>query len=170
MRIRRSLLTVFFAVAACLLLASIFGPTLGIVVARVEGRAMGPTIENQDRLIVNTWSYTRTSPQRGDIIMLRYPVDPSKSFVKRVVAVGGDVVRIEDGRVFVNDVAADEPYVAPAARSHESSAALTIPAGSYYVLGDRRNNSSDSRHWGLVPEANIVGRVAWRWWPSPARF
>jgi signal peptidase I len=169
-RIRRSLLTVFFAVAACLLAGSVLGPTLGFIGARVEGRAMAPTLADQDRLIVNTWSYRRASPQRGDIVMLRYPRDRSKSFVKRVIAAGGDVVRIEDGRVLVNDVSLDEPYVDAAARSHDTRAPQTIPAGYYYVLGDRRNNSSDSREWGLVPNADIVGRVAWRWWPSFERF
>lgn len=170
MRIRRSLYTVFFVVVACLLVGSVVGPTLGFVVARVEGRAMASTIDNGDRLIVNTWSYVSTAPQRGDIVMMRYPRDPSKSFVKRVIGVGGDVVRIDDGRVLVNDVTLDEPYVDAGARSHDTTAPQTIPAGFYYVLGDRRNNSSDSRAWGLVPHANIVGRVAWRWWPTVDRF
>jgi signal peptidase I len=170
MRMRRSLLTVVLVVVACVLLASVVGPTFGFIVARVEGRAMTPTLDNQDRLIVNTWSYVWSSPQRGDIVMMRYPLNPSKSFVKRVIGVGGDVVRIAGGRVFVNDVAIDEPYVDAAARSHDNSEPQTIPAGSFYVLGDRRNNSSDSRDWGLLPQANVVGRITWRWWPTVARF
>ena len=158
--------TVVLVVAACLLVTIVAGPTLGFQFARVEGQAMAPTLNNQDRLIVNRWAYTFSAPSRGDVVMLRYPGDRSKLFVKRVVAAGGDTVRIDDGRVFVNDVALDDAYVAEDGRSHETYGPQEIAAGHYFVLGDRRNNSSDSRHWGLVPEDDIVGRVAVRWYPS----
>jgi signal peptidase I len=98
--------------------------------------------------------------------MLRYPLDQNKAFVKRVIAEGGDTLRIEDGRVYVNGQLLEDAYVAPDARSHDTRAAQVIPPRHYFVMGDRRNNSSDSRHWGLVQEDLIVGRISVRWWPS----
>ena len=105
-------------------------------------------------------------PRRGDIVMLYYPLNPDKSFVKRVIAEEGDQVRIVDGRVYVNDV----PMGDDSCRL--STAATMIrsdgdPQGYYFVLGDHRNNSSDSRHWGMVPKKYIIGRVQLRWWPIP---
>ena len=151
-------------VAACLALAVVAGPVMPQF-ARVEGLAMSPTLGNQDRLIVNRWAYLGSSPQPGDIVMLRYPRDQRKTFVKRVIAEGGDTLRIEDGRVYVNERLLEEPYVAPDARSHETLGSRVIPADHYFVMGDRRNNSADSRHWGLVHEDLIVGRVWIRFWP-----
>ncbi len=102
--------------------------TFGFQVARVEGQSMAPTLQDQDRLIVNKAVYKLSAPRRGDIVMLYYPVNPDKSFVKRV---------------------------------------MMIPDGYYFVMGDHRNNSSDSRHWGMVPKRYIIGRVQVRWWPVP---
>jgi signal peptidase I len=163
---RRSLVTALVVAALCWLVTIFVGPWFGFVMARIEGEAMAPTLRNQDRVLVNGWSYRWSSPRRGDIVMLRYPPDPSRAFVKRVIGAGGDSVRVEDGRVFVNDLPLDERYVASDGRSHDTHGPIMIPEGQYYVLGDRRNNSSDSRHWGLVPRANIVGRVALRWYPT----
>jgi signal peptidase I len=156
--------TVVIVAGACVLLALFAGPTYQM--ARVEGVAMAPTLENQDRLIVSRWAYLFRSPRRGEVVMLRYPPNPSKSFVKRVIAQGGDTLRIDDGRVYVNGRLLEDAYVAPGARSHDRLGPQTIPAGHYFVMGDRRNNSSDSRHWGLVKEDLIIGRVALRLWPS----
>jgi len=139
--------------------------TFGFQVARVEGESMAPTLENQDRLIVNKLAYRLGPPRRGDIVMLYYPRDPDKSFVKRVIAEEGDTVKIEDGRVFVNDVPMQDDYVLAEYRSHEDQPAQVIPSGYYFVMGDHRNNSSDSRTWGEVPKKYIVGRVQLRWWP-----
>jgi signal peptidase I len=97
--------------------------------------------------------------------MLYYPVDPDKSFVKRVIAEEGDVVKIDDGRVYVNDVPMDDSFVPPEFRSHEDQPPQRIKDGYYYVMGDHRNNSSDSRHWGEVPKKYIIGKVQLRWWP-----
>jgi signal peptidase I len=141
--------------------------TFGIQVARVEGESMAPTLENQDRLIVNKFAYLIGAPQPGDIVMLYYPVDPDKSFVKRVIAQAGDTVTIEDGRVYVNDVAMADDFVPPEYRSHDDHPAMVVRPGHYYVLGDHRNNSSDSRDWGEVPKKYIVGKVQVRWWPIP---
>jgi signal peptidase I len=141
--------------------------TFGFQVARVEGQSMAPTLEDQDRLIVNKFAYRIGEPRRGDIVMLYYPLDPKKSFVKRVIAEEGDTVRIVEGRVYVNDVPLQDDYVPPEFRSHDDLAAKVIEPGYYFVLGDHRNNSSDSRHWGLVPKRYIIGKVQLRWWPVP---
>jgi signal peptidase I len=142
--------------------------TFGFQVARVEGQSMAPTLADQDRLIVNKFVYRLSAPRRGDIVMLYYPINPDKSFVKRVIAEEGDTVRISDGRVYDNDVPLDDSYVSPEYRSHDDWGPQVIAEGYYFVMGDHRNNSSDSRHWGLVPKKYIIGKVQVRWWPVPA--
>ena len=141
--------------------------TFGFQVARVEGQSMAPTLEDQDRLIVNKLAYRIGEPRRGDIVMLYYPLNPEKSFVKRVIAEEGDMVRIEDGHVFVNDVPVHDDYVLPQYRSNDNWGPQVIPEGYDFVMGDHRNNSSDSRHWGNVPKKYIIGKVQIRWWPVP---
>jgi signal peptidase I len=136
-------------------------------VARVEGQSMAPTLEDQDRLIVNKLVYRIGEPRRGDIVMLYYPLNPEKSFVKRVIAEEGDTVRIVDGRVYVNDIPLKDDYVAAEYRSHDDWGPQVIPEGYDFVMGDHRNNSSDSRHWGMVPKKYIIGKVQIRWWPVP---
>ncbi len=139
--------------------------TFGFQVARVDGMSMAPTLEDQDRLIVNKLVYEIGEPQRGDIVMLYYPLNPEKLFVKRVIAKEGDTVRIEDGHVFVNDVPLQDDYVAPEYRSHDDWGPQIVQQGYDFVMGDHRNNSSDSRAWGSVPKKYIVGKVNIRWWP-----
>jgi signal peptidase I len=136
-------------------------------VARVDGQSMAPTLEDRDRLIVNKLAYRIGEPQRGDIVMLYYPLDPDKSYVKRVIAEEGDMVRVVDGQVFVNDVPLPDDQIPPEYRSHDEWGPQVIPEGYYFVMGDHRNNSSDSRHWGFVPKKYIIGRVQVRWWPFP---
>ena len=140
--------------------------TFGFQVARVEGKSMEPTLADQDRLIVNKALYKFfRAPQPGEIVMLYYPRDPDKSFVKRVIAMEGDTVRIEDGRVYVNEVLLADEYVPADLRSHENHGPEVVGAAQYFVMGDHRNNSSDSRHWGQVPEKYVIGKVQFRWWP-----
>jgi signal peptidase I len=139
--------------------------TFGFQVARVDGRSMSPTLEDHDRLIVNKLAYEIGEPMPGDIVMLYYPKDPEKMFVKRVIAKEGDTVRIVDGRVSVNDVALHDDYVPTEFRSHDDWGPTVVQQGYYFVMGDHRNNSSDSRHWGPVPKKYIVGKVKVRWWP-----
>jgi len=145
-----------------------FVVTFLVQVARVEGRAMAPTIEDRDRLIVNKLVYRLREPRRAEIVMLLYPLRPERTFVKRVVAEEGDQVRIIDGRVYVNDVAMTDSFVTPEYRSHDNWGPQVVPEGYYFVMGDHRNNSLDSRHWGFVPKKYILGRVQWRWWPFSA--
>jgi signal peptidase I len=142
--------------------------TFGFQVARVEGQSMAPTLADQDRLIVNKFAYRfLNDPRRGDIVMLYYPLDPNKSFVKRVIAEEGDVVRIVDGKVYVNDTPMHDDFVPPEFRSHDDYGPSVVNEGYYFVMGDHRNNSSDSRHWGMVPKKYIIGKVQVRWWPVP---
>jgi signal peptidase I len=142
--------------------------TFGFQVARVEGQSMAPTLEDQDRLIVNKLAYRIGQPQVGDIVMLYYPLNPDKSFVKRVIAEEGDQIRIVDGRVYRNDVPIHDDYVPEMFRSHDDYGPEVVPQGYYFVMGDHRNNSSDSRHWKFVPKKYIIGKVQVRWWPIPA--
>ena len=139
--------------------------TFGFQVARVDGLSMAPTLEDHDRLIVNKLVYELGDPRPGDIVMLYYPVDPAKMFVKRVIAREGDTVRIEDGHVYVNDIPLHDDYVPEEFRSHDDWGPTVIQQGYYFVMGDHRNNSLDSRHWGSVPKKYIVGKVKVRWWP-----
>jgi signal peptidase I len=139
--------------------------TFGFQVARVDGMSMAPTLEDQDRLIVDKLTYEIGEPRPGDIVMLYYPLNPDKMFVKRVIAQEGDTVRIVDGRVYVNDVPLRDDYVPPEFRSHDDWGPQVVQQGYYFVMGDHRNNSSDSRHWGQVPRKYIVGKVKIRWWP-----
>ncbi|HEV3062517.1 MAG TPA: signal peptidase I [Vicinamibacterales bacterium] len=139
--------------------------TFGFQVARVDGLSMAPTLEDHDRLIVNKLVYELGDPRPGDIVMLYYPLNPEKMFVKRVIAKESDVVRIVDGRVYVNDIPLHDEYVPPEFRSHDDWGPQVVQQGYYFVMGDHRNNSSDSRHWGPVPKKYIVGKVKVRWWP-----
>ena len=142
--------------------------TFGVQVARVDGLSMAPTLEDHDRLIVNKLVYELGEPRPGDIVMLYYPINPEKMFVKRVIAKEGDTVRIVDGRVYVNDVPLHDDYVPVEFRSHDDYGPQVVQQGYYFVMGDHRNNSSDSRHWGPVPKKYIVGKVKVRWWPLQA--
>jgi signal peptidase I len=139
--------------------------TFGVQVARVDGLSMAPTLEDHDRLIVNKLVYELGDPRPGDIVMLYYPLNPEKMFVKRVIAKEGDTVRIVDGHVYVNDLPLHDDYVPAAFRSHDDYGPEVVKQGYYFVMGDHRNNSSDSRHWGPVPKKYIVGKVKVRWWP-----
>jgi signal peptidase I len=139
--------------------------TFGFQVARVDGQSMSPTLEDHDRLIVNKLVYEIGDPRPGDIVMLYYPVNPDKMFVKRVIAQESDTVRIVDGKVYVNDLPLHDDYVPEDYRSHDDWGPTVVPQGYYFVMGDHRNNSSDSRNWGPVPKKYIVGKVKVRWWP-----
>jgi len=143
--------------------------TFGFQVARVKGQSMAPTLADQDRLIVNKAAYMSWigEPQVGDIVMLYYPNKPEQAFVKRVIAKEGDTVRIVAGKVYKNDIVMDDSFLPSEYRSHDDWGPEVVPEGYYFVMGDNRSNSFDSRHWRFVPKRYIIGKVQLRWWPMP---
>ncbi len=136
---------------------------------RVDGRSMIPTLHNNEFILVDKISYDVTSPHRGDIVVFRYPLNPSKDFVKRIIGVPGDRVAIHNHAVFVNGRRLSEDYIAqePDYSMHSILGASgdVVPKGEYFVLGDNRNNSDDSHLWGPVPRKNIIGRALLSYWP-----
>lgn len=159
---------------------------------RVEGSSMHPTLMENERLIVNKLTYTRidgglfdfslpftrsasaadgsrgqsfifSPPKHGEIIIFHSPENRERDFVKRVIGVPGDTLEIRNGQVIRNGVEIDEPYVAR--QSSRSEPEVAIPEGHYYVMGDNRRGSNDSRDWGLLPERDIIGRAWLRYWP-----
>ena len=132
---------------------------------KVEGTSMQPELLDQERIFVNKFVYHFEGIQRGDIVVFWYPKDPSKSFIKRVVGVPGDVVQIKDGQVYINETLFQERYVPTGYQDLDSYAPIRVKEGYYYVLGDHRNASNDSRSWGLVPRKYIYGKAVFRYWP-----
>ena len=141
--------------------------TFGFQVARVEGRSMEPTLNDKDRLVVNKLAYQLHDPEVGDVVMLLHPNDPDRTLVKRIVAAPGDSIGFQAGVVVRNGVAEVETFVPAEFREPDERAAILVPDGFYYVLGDHRSNSTDSRSFGPVPRKYILGRVQVRWWPIP---
>ena len=132
---------------------------------RVEGTSMLPRLQDQDRLFINKFAYRFESIQRGDVVVFLYPGDHTKSYIKRVIALPGDTLRIDHGTVYVNGIALDEPYVPTRFQDERSEPAMTIPKGHFWVMGDHRNISSDSRDFGPVPSTLIYGKAALVYWP-----
>ena len=132
---------------------------------KVEGTSMMPGLEDQERIFVNKFVYRWEPIQRGDIVVFRYPRDPSKSYIKRVIGMAGDRIRIDGGQVYVNNEALDEDYVPPAYTDSRSMRELTVPANAYFVLGDHRSMSSDSREFGPVDLSYIYGKAVFGYWP-----
>jgi signal peptidase I len=165
--VRDELIAWFKTLASAAVYATLI-VTFGFQVARVEGMSMAPTLEDQDRLIVNKLAYRIGEPHHGDIVMLYYPIDPNKSFVKRVIAEEGRH-RPHRRRPCVRQRGAARRFVRARGlpRSQRLGARKVVPEGYYFVMGDHRNNSSDSRHWGWVPKKYIIGKVQIRWWPVP---
>jgi signal peptidase I len=132
---------------------------------RVEGTSMLPQLEDQDRLFINKIAFRVGDIHRGDVVVFEYPRDRSKSYIKRVIGLPGDVVRIEHGRVSVNGTRLDEPYVPPRFEDDRSQPDMRIPDGEYFVMGDHRSISSDSREFGPVDRNLIYGKAAFVYWP-----
>jgi signal peptidase I len=132
---------------------------------KVEGTSMMPSLDDQERIFVNKYVYRLEPIQRGDIVVFRYPRDPSKSFIKRVIGLGGDSIRIEGGEVFVNGAALEEDYVPPAYADQRSYSEMVVPPHSYFVLGDHRTMSNDSRDFGPVDIGYIYGKAVFGYWP-----
>jgi signal peptidase I len=147
---------------------------------RVEGTSMLPNLHDGERIVVNKflypldgWPSERLSlgrpARRGDVVVLYYPNEPSTRYVKRVIGVPGDTVRIDGGRVYVNGEPIAEPYLSPRyTRLAEPMRETRVREHHYFVMGDNRDNSSDSRAWGLVPERYIIGKAVLRFWPPSA--
>ncbi len=132
----------------------------------VDGSSMQPGLQNGQRLIVVTAVYHFADPQRGDVVIIHPPIDPQRSFVKRIIGLPGDKVAVRGGKVYINNIPLDEPYIKDSPRYTVST--YQVPANSYYVLGDNRNNSTDSHYGWTVTRENIVGEVWLRYWPINA--
>jgi signal peptidase I len=132
---------------------------------RVEGTSMNPGLADQDRLFINKLAFRVGEIHRGDVIVFHYPHDHTKSYIKRVIALPGDFVRIDRGRVFVNDRFVREPYVPARFADDRSSPNMELGAGQYFVMGDHRSISSDSRDCGPVSRDLIYGKAAFVYWP-----
>ena len=132
---------------------------------KVEGTSMMPWLEDQQRIFVNKFVYQYDDIRRGDVIVFRFPLDPSKSYIKRVVGLPGDRVEIREGALRVNGILLREPYIAPEFRDHTSHPPIEVPDEHFYVLGDHRNTSNDSRTWGTVPRSYVTGKAVFAYWP-----
>jgi len=132
---------------------------------KVEGTSMAPQLHDQDRLFINKFAYNFEKIDRDDVVVFYYPRDTQKSYIKRVIGLPGDEVRITDGQVFVNGKALTEPYVPERYRDVRSMDEFHVPEGEYFVMGDHRSISSDSRDFGPVERSLIYGKAAFVYWP-----
>jgi len=132
---------------------------------KVEGTSMMPWLTDQERIFVNKFVYRFGEIHRGDIVVFWFPLDSSKSYIKRVVGLPGDVVQIDQGTVIVNGERFPEPYVPETYRDRMSYRPVTVEPDRYYVLGDHRNASNDSRTWGTVERKRIYGKAVFVYWP-----
>jgi len=148
------------AVVSILIITFLYQPV------RVEGISMLPRLEDSDRLFINKFVYRISSIERGDVVVFHYPRDPEKSYIKRVIALPGDQIRIDQGTVFVNGDRVDEPYVPEEFRDYKSFKETTLAPGYYFVLGDHRCVASDSRDFGPVERKLIYGKAVFIYWPS----
>ena len=132
---------------------------------RVDGFSMNPTLQDGEFVLVNRLAYRMGIPQRGDIIVFHFPLDPaSQDLIKRVIGLPGEHIMVIRGKVFVNGQPLSEPYIAAAPLY---SGEWVVPDGDLFVLGDNRNDSSDSHSWGMLPEKEIVGKAVFIYWPFP---
>jgi signal peptidase I len=151
-----------------LLLALVFSAIFIIFLyqpVRVEGTSMLPGLQDQERIFINKFVYKLEPIQRGDIVVFHYPFDPSKSYIKRVIGIPGDRVRIVEGQVYVNNHRLKEAYVPGDYFDYRSMADTTVPDHSFFVLGDHRSLSNDSRDFGPVDETYIYGKAVFVYWP-----
>jgi signal peptidase I len=131
---------------------------------RVDGFSMRPTLEDGEFVLVNKMSYRFGEVSRGDIIVFHFPLNPEEDLVKRVIGLPGDRVQVQNNQVSVNGQILNEPYIAQAPLY---SGDWTVLDGQLFVLGDNRNNSNDSKDWGLLPAGNVVGKAVLIYWPPP---
>jgi signal peptidase I len=147
-----------------LFIAGLLFLAVNLVTARikVDGSSMEPSLHNGEFVVINRLAYRWADPQRGEIVVFRYPLDPERRFIKRIIGLPGDAVSVHQGAVYVNGIPLDEPYIsAPPMYDGE----WTVEDGRYFVLGDNRNNSSDSQNWGSLASENIIGKAVITYWP-----
>lgn len=155
----------FSILIAVVLIVFIYQPV------KVEGTSMQPTLDNMERIFINKFTYRfgLGDVERGDTVVFWYPEDTSKSYIKRVIGLPGDRVRIDAGQVYVNDRPLVEDYVEEDYKDQMSwppnRRDRVVPPSRYFVLGDHRSSSSDSRSWGFVPRENIYGKAVFAYWP-----
>jgi signal peptidase I len=133
---------------------------------RVEGTSMLPRLEDHDRLFINKFVYHIESIERGDVVVFHYPRDPEKSYIKRVIGLPGDHIWIDRGSVWLNGVALHETYVPERYRDSRSMAEMVIPDDCYFMMGDHRSISSDSREFGPVERDLVYGKAVFVYWPA----
>jgi len=135
----------------------------------IQGMSMEPTLHDQELILVDKWSYLFHAPTRGDIIVFVAPPQPSEDYIKRIVALPGDTITVRDTTVIVDGVTLHESYVDPKRQgnlyAYKTISNMVVPPNDYFVMGDNRIGSYDSRAWGFVPRANIIGRAALVYWP-----
>jgi signal peptidase I len=149
----------FSAAASLLIITFLYQPV------RVEGTSMLPRLEDQDRLFINKFLYRFSAIEHGDVVVFHYPLDQQKSYIKRIIAVPGDRLRIDRGQVYVNGKPLSEPYIPEEFRDVRSYDATVIPKDEFFVMGDHRSISSDSREFGPVKRELIYGKAAFVYWP-----
>jgi signal peptidase I len=129
---------------------------------RVESVSMLPSLQEGEFVVVNRVIYLLDQPERGDIVVFRFPLDENRRYIKRIIGKPGDTVMVLDGIVYINGDQIDEPYISAAPRY---SGEWTVEQGELFVLGDNRNNSLDSKNWGTLPAENVIGRAELVYWP-----
>jgi signal peptidase I len=132
---------------------------------KVEGTSMMPLLKDQDGIFINQFVYNFSDVSRGDLIVFRYPGDPSKSYIKRVIALEGDSVEVLGGSLYLNGELQSEPYVPAQYRDRLSMPRMKVPKNEFFVMGDHRASSNDSRNWGTVHRRYIFGRAVFAYWP-----
>ena len=132
---------------------------------KVEGTSMAPLLSDQERIFINKFVYHFEPIQRGDVVVFWYPLDRTKSFIKRVVGLGGETVEIRQGQVYVNGIVVPEPYVPPQYEDLSDFGPVRVPKDSFFVMGDHRISSNDSRLFGPVASRYIYGRAVFAYWP-----
>ncbi len=132
---------------------------------KVEGTSMLPQLVEEERIFVNKFLYNFAAIDRGDVVVFKFPIDPTKSYIKRVIGLPGDTVEIVDGDLKINGALYRESYVLKRYRDRGTYPRVVVPEGEYYVLGDHRNTSNDSRTWGTVAQSNVTGKAVFSYWP-----
>ncbi len=165
-RLRKSTLWAWLRDIAIAAVASVFIVTFLYTPVRVEGTSMAPELRNRDRLFISKFFFHFEKIQRGDVVVFHYPMDPTKSYIKRIIGLPGDTVSILHGKVFINGNQINEPYVPVRYRDTRSMPPLVVPPDAYFVMGDHRSVSSDSRAFGPVERDLIYGKADFIYWPE----